>query len=332
MKLLVRAPMREEDLAALSTLFDEIVFDPWNTTGRRWYEDELLAELLRQQPDALITELDEVQEKVLAGYGRLQWVGDCRATPENIDVAACSRYGVPLLCTPGRNAQAVAEMWLALVIGAMRNISPAIRWMKDGGWVKGTTPYHLWMGNELMYKRVAFVGMGAVPQHIARLLRPFECDITYFDPFVEQTDFPSVKRESIESLFEDADIISLHLPLNEQTRGMITETMLSHIAPHALFVNTARAGVVDCDALYRLLKEKTIRGAVIDVFENEPPEASDRRFFELENCLVTPHICGSTYEIADHQSRILTDRILRFARGERGRAVVYNAKGLEERA
>lgn len=323
--------MREKDLAVLQTHFSEVVYDPWTTTGRRWYEEELLEELKKQQPDAFITELDEVQASVLDGYDKLQWVGDCRATPENIDVAAMTQKGIPLFCTPGRNAQAVAEMWLALVLNFYRNVQPSIKWMEEGGWVKGTTPYFLWMGNELMGKHIGFIGMGAVPRHILRLLAPFQCEISYYDPFVTLPDVGARKVESIDELM-GLDIVSVHLPLNDQTEGVIDRRRLEMMKPTGVFVNTARAAVVDNDALFEILTEEKIRGAVLDVFEVEPPQEEDTRFFALTNCLSTPHICGSTYEIADHQSEIMTAAITRYLAGERSPQIIYNYRALEENA
>ena len=110
MKLYVRAPFSDKCLEELRKLFDTVIYEPWTVTGERYYEDEMLEHLLKEQPDALITELDRVTEKVLKGYDRLQFIGDCRGTPANIQVDACTAAGVPILCTPGRNTQAVAEM------------------------------------------------------------------------------------------------------------------------------------------------------------------------------------------------------------------------------
>ena len=139
MKVYVRAPYEEACLAELKELFDEVVYEPWTTTGQRYYEDEMLQHLLAVQPDALITELDRVTEKVLAGYDRLKFIGDCRGTPANLQVDACTKAGVPILCTPGRNTQAVAEMVVGLILTMYRKTIPAIQWVQDGKWVQGTS-------------------------------------------------------------------------------------------------------------------------------------------------------------------------------------------------
>ena len=119
-------------------MFDEVVYEPWTSNGERFYEDEMLENLLRVQPDVLITELDRITPKVLNGYNKLRFIGDCRATPANIQVDACTQASVPVLCTPGRNTQAVAELVVGLMVVFLRNAIPAIQWAKDGKWVPGT--------------------------------------------------------------------------------------------------------------------------------------------------------------------------------------------------
>lgn len=323
MKVYVRAPYETRCLEELGQLFGEVVYEPWTGNGQRFYEDEMLENLLRVQPDALITELDRVTQKVLDGYKRLRFIGDCRGTPANLQVDACTAAGVPILCTPGRNTQAVAEMVVGLILAAYRKTIPAVQWVKDGGWVPGTTPYYLWMGHELQGKRVGFVGFGAISRAVARLLEGFECGIAFYDPFVEG-DQGRCRKTSLESIFAESDIVTLHLPVLDSTRGMITEPLLRSMKPDALFVNAARSAIVDCAALERVLKDEAIGGAIIDVLDTEPPTEADLRIAACPNVLLTPHICGSTYEVTDHQSRILNERIKIWLSGQGLEKVVYN--------
>ena len=273
MKLLIRAPFIESERKRLETYFDEIVYDPWTTTGERYYEDEMLEVLKKEQPDALITELDRVTEKVLNGYDKLIFIGDCRANPANIDVEACKKANIPVLCTPARNAQAVAEM-----------------------------------GNELCGKKVGFVGFGAVGKHAAKILEAYGCEISFYDPFVDFVK-DSYKKCELEEIFKNSDIVSIHLPVLDSTKGMINADLFAKMKETAIFVNTARSAVVDEPALMEVLRNKKIRGAILDVLEVEPPTEEALEIARLDNVLLTPHICGATYEVTDHQSRILADRI-----------------------
>lgn len=324
MKVYVRAPYTEKYLNELRELFDEVVYEPWTLTGERYYEDEMLENLLRVQPDALITELDRVTEKVLTGYDKLQFIGDCRGEPANLQVDACTKAGVPILCTPGRNTQAVAEMVVALILASLRNILPAIQWVKDGQWVPGTTPYYLWMGHELQGKKVGFVGFGNISRAVAKILDGFECDISFYDPFIP-ADQGHYRKASIEEVFAESDIVTLHLPVLDSTRGLVTEQLLRSMKKTALFVNAARSPIVDCKALEQVLREEAIGGAIIDVLDVEPPVTeADRSIGLLPNVLLTPHICGSTFEVTDHQSRILNQRIKKWLAGEDLERTVYN--------
>ncbi len=327
MKVYVRAPYPENRLAELREMFDEVLYEPWTETGERYYEDEMLENLLRVQPDVLITELDRVTPKVLDGYKGLKAIGDCRATPANLDVAACTKAGVPILCTPGRNNQAVAELVVSLIILHMRHGLEAIDWTREGKWVAGTTPYFLWMGHELQYKRVGLVGFGAVAQATAKILDAFDCDVCYYDYKGRQ--YGHYTPLSLEELFATCDVVSLHLPVSDSTRGIVTEKLMRSMKPTALFVNAGRSALVDNAALYRLLMDKVIAGAVLDVLDNEPPTEEDMKFFGCPNTIITPHICGASYEVTNHQADILNARLRKWLAGEDLAKIVHNRDVLQ---
>ncbi len=327
MKVYVRAPMLKEDLKQLKNLFGEVVYDPWTTTGERFYEDEMLEALLKIEPDILITELDKVTRKVIEGYPKLKAIGDCRANPANIEVDVCTQYKIPILCTPARNAQAVAEMLVGLLIMFMRNVIPSVEWVNDGKWVEGTTPYFTWMGNELCNKKVGFVGFGAVGKTAAKLLKAFGCDVYFYDPFVNSDD-EAFKKCEIDFIFENCDIVSLHLPVLDSTMKMINETLLKKMKKEAIFINTARSAVVDMDYLLHMAKTSSIRGIILDVLESEPPTKADLEIIQYPNVLLTPHTCGATYEVSDHQSRIITERLTAWKQGEDLERVIFNKQVL----
>ena len=323
MKLLIRAPFTEKKIEELKPYFDEIIYDPWTKTGERYYEDEMLKVLKELEPDTVITELDRVTEKVLSGYDKLKFIGDCRANPANLDVDACTKAGVPILCTPARNAQAVAEMLVGLLLNYMRNVLPSVEWLKKGEWKEGTTPYYLWMGHELYGKKVGFVGFGAVGRSAAKILEAFGCEIAFYDPYVEFVK-ENYKKCEMEKIFRESDIVSIHLPVLDSTRGMINEQLFAQMKETAIFVNTARSAVIDEEALIKTLKEKKIQGAILDVLSVEPPTEEALEVAKFDNVLLTPHICGSTFEVTDHQSEIMTDRIIKWLKNEDLEKVVYN--------
>jgi D-3-phosphoglycerate dehydrogenase len=215
-----------------------------------------------------------------------------------------------VLHTPARNAQAVAEMFIANVVSFLRHTLPAVQWLESAQWKEGAQSSYLeFKGNELAGKIVGMVGFGAIGQTIARLLKPWPCEIRYYDPFLEAA-IAGCTETSLENIFETCDIVSIHLPANKDTAGIIGKKLLSRMKRDAIFVNTSRSMVVNQDDLLEVLEDKRIRGAVIDVFDHEPPDARDYKLIRLDNVLATPHIAGATFEVEDHHVDILNRQLL----------------------
>ncbi len=309
MKLLITAPYHEKALNELRNAFGEIVYKPWKPHGRAYNETELLDLLKEHGADALITEHDEVSEKVIESFPNLRFIGVCRGTPSNVAVAKAKEQNIPLFHTPGRNAQAVAELFLAGVITLLRKVVPAVAWLQGEEWEKGAhTSYLQFKGNEMANKTIGLVGFGDIGRKIAGMTTAFPCHIQYYDPYVS-TDNPLYKSVSLETLFETSDIVSIHLPVNDETTGMIDKRLFDKMKKDAVFVNTARAAVVDREALLEALENRHILGAYLDVFDHEPPDETDYRIIHLPNVFATPHIAGATHEVEDHHSFIMNARL-----------------------
>jgi len=305
MRILVTAPYHEKGREELAHLFGDIIYKPWKTHGRGYRPDELIDLLNESHADALITEHDEVTAAVIHAHPALKFIGVCRGTPSNVAVGIATQKGIPVFNTPARNAQAVAELFIANIITFLRNTLQGIQWLEAGQWGEGAhTAYLQLKGNELAGKQVGMVGFGAVGQTIARILQTFPCEITYFDPFYTATD-PLYKKQSLEELFRTSDIVAIHLPVTDETSGMIGADLLSLMKADAIFVNTARAVVVDREALLEVIEGGRIRGAVLDVFDHEPPDEKDYRLIRHPNVLATPHIAGATHEVEDHHVEIM---------------------------
>jgi D-3-phosphoglycerate dehydrogenase len=315
MKVLITAPYHEDGLKALEKQFGEVVYRSWKPNGRAYNEAEILQLLQSTGADALITEHDHVTEKVIRAVPALQFIGVCRGTPSNVAVATATELGIPVFFTPARNAQAVAEMFISNVIMLLRNTLPGINWLKGRQWQEGAHDSYLhFKGNELAGKTVGLVGFGAIGQLIARLLQPYPCNIIFFDPYVAEYD-KSYRSCSLEEVFAGADIVSVHLPVTAETKGMIDGALLKKMKKDAIFVNTARASVVKREDLLDVLEKRKIRGAVLDVFDNEPPDALDYSIIDLPHVIATPHIAGATFEVEDHHVEIMNRALLQWYAG-----------------
>jgi D-3-phosphoglycerate dehydrogenase len=293
-------------------LVDEVIYRPWKPHGRAYNPGELIALLRETGADALISEHDQITEEVLRSFPNLKFVGICRGTPSNIELDVATALEIPVFNTPGRNAQAVAEMFIANVITLMRNTIPAIQWLEGKNWAEGAhTSYLQFKGNELAGKKVGMVGFGAVGQYIARILEQFPSEIYYFDPYYTDPN-NNFKKVELDELFSTCDVVAIHLPVTAETTNMIDKKYLSLLKSDAIFVNTARATVVNKEDLLDILEHRKIRGAVLDVFYNEPPDEVDYKMIMNKDVLATPHIAGATHEVEDHHAFIMNNNLREF--------------------
>ncbi len=312
MKILITAPYHEKAQMALQQQFGEIIYRPWKLQDRAYNPQELTNLILETKADALITEHDEVTSEVIEACSHLQFIGVCRGTPSNVAIATATEKGIPVFNTPARNAQAVAEMFIANLVNLMRNTLAGIQWLEGENWEAGAhTSYLQFKGYEIAGKTIGMVGFGAVGQTIANLVRHFPAGIQYYDPFYTSTD-EAYKKVTLEELFKTSDVVSIHLPVNKTTEGMIDKSLISLMKPDAIFVNTARAVVVKREDLLYAIENNLIRGAILDVFDHEPPDALDYKLIHHPHVLATPHIAGATFEVEDHHADIMNKNLDQF--------------------
>ncbi|MCC8027991.1 MAG: phosphoglycerate dehydrogenase [Clostridium sp.] len=252
-------------------------------------QEEVIKEL--QQADAGIIDIEPYGEavfsrikesaKLLVRFG----VGY-----DKVDLEAASRNGIAVARTTGANTTAVAEMALSLMLSCKRRIPKYQSRTRAGEWVKD-------IGHEMIGATVGIVGYGAIGRRLARLLSGFDCRILAYDPFPrkEVMEEDGVELASMEELLCQADAVSIHVPLTEDTYHMIDEKALGLMKPEAVIVNTARGGIIEEEALYHALKEGRLGAAGLDVFENEPL-SPDSPLLTLENAVLTPHVSSQTVE------------------------------------
>ena len=266
----------------------------------------------------LVTEVDHVRRPVFAQAPSLRLISCCRGAPVNVDLAAATEYGVPVLTAPGRNADAVADLTLLFMLALLRHLLPvaAVLRQEGDGMDKLAKVFTQFQGAELWNKTVGLVGLGAVGRAVAARLLAFGAHVVAHDPYVsaEEASAAGVSVLSLDEVLAQSDIVSLHAPVTNQTTGMIGEREFGLMKSGAYFVNTARAALTDEGALYRALRAGHLAGAGLDVFEDEPP-SPDNPLLTLDNVIATPHIGGHTGEVITHQSRIAVEDLVRMFEG-----------------
>ena len=326
MKLLITAEIDEKSLAELGKYYD-IEYLSWRKTGNIYLDSVAFAEKLKSSgAEAVVVEADVVDEYVLDSCN-LKIICSCRGNPNNISIDYATEKGIPVIHPPARNADSVADLTIGLIISLTRKIVFAERDLRAGR-VKVEDDktmiemYNKYTGRELSDLVYGIIGFEAIGYRVAaRLSKGFGVKkIVFYDPYVDESD-PRIgevgaQKADLDSLMSKSDVVTLHAKAGEENFRMITREKFALMKPTALFINTARSSLIDEDSLFDLVKNKSIAGAAIDVSEVEPIDSSNR-FLELENVIVTPHIGGSTYDVIHRQSAVVTEDLIRFAKGER---------------
>ena len=267
---------------------------------------------------AITTHLAPVTAAVLeAASETLQVVGSVRGGPVNVDVAAATRLGVPVAYLPGRNLGAVAEFCVGTMICAMRGLPAASRQLAAGRWDPTGFTYER-TGLELRAATVGLVGLGAVGMRVAELLRAFGSTVQAHDPYADPDAARAlgVRLTGLDELLGSSDVVSLHARLTDDTRRMFDADAFAAMKPGALFVNTARGELVDSAALDAALAAGHLGGAVLDVFDPEPPAAGDPLLGRPE-VLATPHLAGASRQVAEESAAKAAAELARVLTGGR---------------
>lgn len=259
--------------------------------------------------DAVVVRRARITADDVAAAKKLKVIGKQGAGVENIDVAAARTRGVRVFNTAGVNAEAVAEMALALALSVARRVVETDRLLRAGAKVVRER-FH---GHGFAGKTVGVVGMGHIGRKVAEKWRSaFGMQVLGFDPFLPDEIWGSLECERVSDLhamLPQVDLLSLHVPLSAETRGLIGAAELAMMKPTAILVSAARGGIVDETALFGALKDGKIYGAALDVFEVEPPPA-DHPLLSLANFVATPHIGGGTVEAHQENARTVATRLL----------------------
>jgi len=277
---------------------------------------EELKAIIGEYAGLIVRSSTKVTEEILQAAKSLRVIGRAGAGVDNIDVGAATRCGVIVMNTPGGNSVSTAEHSLAMLMALARNIPQATASIKEGKWERSE-----YTGVELAGKTLGVLGLGKVGREVASRAAAFRMKVLGHDPFVsaEMVESYGAQLVDLDEIYAAADFISVHLPLSEQTRHLISDAQLQQCRDGVRLINCARGGIVDEAALLRALHAGKVAGAALDVFETEPPTC--RELVAHERVICTPHLGASTQEaqtsvalqVAEQVGDALMDRVIRNA-------------------
>ncbi len=288
-----------------------MIYDPFidHIPIRLHSEEELANRIAELSATILVVEADPVRGPVLEQPLRL--IASTRGDPVNVDIARATARGIPVIRAPGRNANAVAELTIALLFAAARGVVAADRDVRSGRiFVNGTIPYQRYRAWELTGRSAGIVGYGAVGRALSWRLSGLGMKVLTYDPYV-----PDATHGDLNAMLSEVDVVSVHAVVTPETVGMIGVDQFSAMKMGAIYLNTARAALHDVDALVASLSSGKLSAAGLDHFEGERLDP-DSALAKLDNVVLTPHIGGATYDTEANQTRMVVGDLLAILHGK----------------
>jgi D-3-phosphoglycerate dehydrogenase len=275
--------------------------------------------IVRRVADAeiVVTQLAPFSETMLERLPKLKLIVVARGGPVNIDLAAARRQKIIVVNMPGRNASAVAEFTIGVILAETRLITRGHDALRKGRW-RGDLYCADLVGPELSEIKVGVIGYGHIGTKVVRLLKAFGCRVLVADPYVQLSAADArdgVRHVLLATLLRESDVVTLHARVTSETRGFIGRAEFAAMRKGATFVNTARGPMVDYDALTEALKSGHLRGAALETFAAEPTPA-DLELLRLENVTLTPHIAGASLKTIRHAADAAAEEVRRYLSGE----------------
>jgi glyoxylate reductase len=292
-----------------------------NCDAEVWQEEtpppkEIIIEKIKDCEGILTLLTDKIDAEIMDRAPKLRIISNYAVGYDNIDVKSATQRGIMVTNTPGVLTETTADLAFALILATARRIVEADKFTRSGKW-KSWGPM-LFLGRDVYGATLGIIGLGRIGQAVARRAKGFNMKVIYYSRKRKE----DVERElgveyrELHSLLREADIVSIHTPLTEETYHLIGEKELSLMKPTAILINTARGAVVDQKALYKALKERRIFGAGLDVYEKEPIDADDP-LLELDNVVLLPHIGSASVETRGRMARMAAENLLAGLRGEK---------------
>jgi (S)-sulfolactate dehydrogenase len=293
--------MDEAAVAALSARY-KVHHDP-----ELFGKPDELAKLVADVPALIVRNQTQVRGDALAAAKKLKVVGRLGVGLDNIDMDVCSERGIKVFPATGANSLSVVEYVIGSAMMLLRGA-----YFANAAMVAGEFPKTKLIGREIAGKRLGLVGFGAIARDAAAHGRMLGMTTVAYDPYVPADDkaWATTERLELDALLATSDVISIHLPLTPETKGLIGKDAFARMKPDAILINAARGGIMDEAALVAALKGGKLGGAAIDVFAEEPLRGAGKLFADVPNLILTPHIAGNTVESNGRVSGLVAERVM----------------------
>ena len=278
---------------------------------------EELLKVIKDFDAIIVRSRTKVTREVIEASTKLKIIARAGVGVDNVDVQAATERGVMVINAPESTSITVAEHTMGLILALSRKIAIADSSVKQGKWEKSR-----FMGIELNGKTLGVIGMGRIGSQVVTRSKAFGMETIVYDPYITEKTASelSVTVVDLETLIKTADVMTIHVPLTNETRHLISKEQFEMMKENAFILNCARGGIINEDDLYEALSTNRIRGAGLDVFENEPPK--DSPLLGLDNVVLTPHIAASTSEAQRDAAIIVANEIKKVFKGQSPRNVI----------
>ena len=304
-KLLITEIMDEQEVQKLQSTFTTI-YDP-----NLFHNEKKIIELIPDMDALIVRNNTLVNETILAASKQLKVIGRLGVGLNNINVELCKKKNITIIPATGANTVSVAEYVISCILLLSRKVFNATKSVVAGDWPR-TKFMH---GLELYNQTLGIIGLGSIGKAVATRAKSFDMNIISYDPLIKETssEFSYIQMKSLEEIFTQSDIITLHIPLNADTKNLINKDKIQLMKKGSILINTSRGEVVDENALIANLKSHHLGGAALDVFNQEPlTKENANKFKDISNLICTPHISGLSEQANKRVSSMIANSVIKF--------------------
>ncbi len=304
-KLLITEIMDEQEVQKLQSMFTTI-YDP-----NLFNNEKKIIELIPEMDALIVRNNTLVNETILAASKQLKVIGRLGVGLNNINVELCKKKNITIIPATGANTVSVAEYVISCMLVLSRKVFNATESVIAGDWPRNKFMH----GLELYNQTLGIIGLGSIGRAVATRAKSFDMNIISYDPLIKEnsSEFSYIQMKSLEEIFAQSDIITLHIPLNADTKNLINKDKIQLMKKGSILINTSRGEVVDENAVIENLKSHHLGGAALDVFNQEPlTKENANKFKDISNLICTPHISGLSEQANKRVSSMIANSVMKF--------------------